>query len=360
MPIELGIWRIDGGLAPLSSSRLPDESRLEDALAQDVGITGLDLMVIGRQVITDYGKRIDLLGINADGELYVLELKRDRTPREAVAQLLDYGSWVKGLTYDRIAALFSDYSAGGRIEEAFVERFGGSPPELLNETHHLVLVASELDPSSERIVAYLAERGIAINVVFFRYFQDEGREYIGRSWLIEPIEAKTLAVNAPAVRKGGGETWNGQDFYVAFGEGPHRTWEDWQKYGFVSGGQGRWYSRTLDQLFPDARVFACAPGKGYIGVGVVKGTAQPVRDFTVTVGDRRVPILEAPLSASRMEENAENLEKSEYAVPVEWIRTQPLDQAIWEKGMFANQNTVCKLRNKFTLDRLLSRFGLQE
>jgi RecB family endonuclease NucS len=42
--------------------------------------------------VTSYGKRIDILAIDAEGTLYVLELKRDQTPRGIVAQLLDYGS----------------------------------------------------------------------------------------------------------------------------------------------------------------------------------------------------------------------------------------------------------------------------
>lgn len=30
------------------------------------------------------------------------------------------------------------------------------------------------------------------------------------------------------------------------------------------------------------------------------------------------------------------------------------------KGMFANQNTACKLRNQFTLERLVDRFDPEE
>lgn len=55
-----------------------------------------------------------------------------------------------------------------------------------------------------------------------------------------------------------------------------------------------------------------------------------------------------------------DLELSEYVVRVEWIATRPASEAIWEKGMFANQNTVCELRSRFTLDRLLEGFGLDE
>jgi hypothetical protein len=33
-------------------------------------------------------------------------------------------------------------------------------------------------------------------------------------------------------------------------------------------------------------------------------------------------------------------------------------EAIWQKGMFANQNTVVRLRDPFTLERLMEAFGL--
>ena len=358
MPVEFGLWRIDGGPLRLVSSKLPDESRLETLLAQDISILGLGVMVIGRQVVTSWGKRIDLLAIDAEGDLYAIELKRDRTPRDVVAQALDYGSWVKDLGYEQIAGLFAEYSGGQALEQAFAERFGDAPPEALNEQHHLVIVASELDASTERIVTYLsAQHGVPVNVLFFRYFVDGGSEYLARTWLIEPSEAEAQTNATERKRK---EPWNGQDFYVSFGSGEHRSWEDAVRYGFISGGQGRWYSKTLEALAPGHRVFVCIPGEGYVGVGTVKGTVQRVREFTVPLDGRETPILEAPLRAAAMDENVEDPEKSEYLVPVQWIRTLPREQAIWEKGMFANQNTACALRNRFTLERLTARFKLDE
>lgn len=46
--------------------------------------------MIGRQVRTTHGGYIDLLALNQDGQLIVIELKRELTPREVVAQALDY------------------------------------------------------------------------------------------------------------------------------------------------------------------------------------------------------------------------------------------------------------------------------
>jgi hypothetical protein len=154
-------------------------------------------------------------------------------------------------------------------------------------------------------------------------------------------------------------SWNGRDFYVACGEGPYRTWKDWAEFGFVSGGQGRWYSRTLGLLFPGARVFPYIPKTGYVGVGTVTGTAQPIRGFTVQVDGVELPILEAPgIRAERMDSNADDPERCDYAVPVRWQQLLAREDAATWPGIFGNQNTVCRLRDEETLDRLAQVFDL--
>ena len=354
MPIQLSMWRIDKELTPIPSSRLDRESRLEEILEQDPSILGLDVLIIGRQVKTAFGKRIDLIAIDSEGHLFAIEIKRNKTPREIVAQLLDYGSWLASLSYEQIVQIYSSDSQKQAFEQAFSERFDQSPPEELNEQHQLIVVASELDNSTERIISYLSElHGVPINAVFFRYFKDGSHEYLARTWLIDPNEVEARTGDR---RK---ETWNGKDYYVALGEGNTRSWDDCVKYGFVSGGGGRWYSRTLNQLNPEDRIFVCIPGTGYVGVGMVKETAQRVKDFMVEFKGKSKPILQVPLKAN-LGKRANDPEKSEYVVRVQWIKTLPKEKAIWEKGMFANQNTACKLRNKFTLDTLIDRFNLAE
>ena len=60
-----------------------------------------------------------------------------------------------------------------------------------------------------------------------------------------------------------------------------------------------------------------------------------------------------------MNENADDPELREYVVGIDWIDTRPLDDAYWETGMYANQNTVTKLRNQFTLNRLYQQFNIE-
>lgn len=366
MPIEVGIWRIDSGdVARVASSKLGNEARLEDILEQDISILGLDvLLILGRQVMTDFGKRIDLLAVDSQGELYAIELKRDRTPREIVAQLLDYGSWMLSLDVERISELYARGSGNGgkSFSEAFLERFGETVPDALNESHQLIIVASELDASTERIVSYLTDFGVPVNAVFFRYFKDGEREYLARSWLLDPLEAEgraRRAVGAPKHKP----IWNGQDFYVSFGVDEQRTWEDAVKYGFVSGGGGKWYTQSLNALQPGHRVFVNVPKHGFVGVGEVEETVVPVKEFIVDVNGETTPILEAPLKAPAMGNKADDPEMSEYVVRVKWLKTVPESAAIWEQGMFANQNTACRLqgeKGEFTIERISEHFGLDE
>jgi hypothetical protein len=314
--------------------------------------------MIGQQEIA-FGKRIDLLAMDAEGRLAIIELKRDKTPREVVAQLLEYGAWADSLALDDVEEIFARLKGNGGVDlsKAFSERFGTPLPDTFSaREHQLIVVCSELDSSTEHIVEYLSARGIPINAVFFRTFKDAAGELLARTWFIERQEAEVRASRAGRQ----GETWNGVDYYVAFGHGSSRDWEDARKYGFVSAGGGSWYSRTLSMLQPGARIFACVPGIGYVGVGKVTEPARRVAEFEVEVDGQKVPILSLPMRAPEMGSRADDAEKSEYLVRVDWIETLPLSAAIWEKGMFANQNSACKLRNKFTLDVLYDRFGIEK
>jgi RecB family endonuclease NucS len=171
MPVKFGLWRIDGSDATeVLPAALDSEKRLEDIVEKGPEILGLgDLMQIGRQVMTDFGKRIDLLAINAEGDLLVIELKRDRTPREVVAQALEYGFWIESLTYDEVAALYAHHHDGEDFDSAFTERFEIEMPEVINAAHELFVLAAGVDSSTEQIVDYLRGYGVPVNVLLFSY-----------------------------------------------------------------------------------------------------------------------------------------------------------------------------------------------
>lgn len=201
MPAEVRLWRVEAGdvLRELTRGSLDLEARLESWVDRDISVLSPDLLVIGRQVETDYGGYIDLLCLDRNGDVVIVELKRDKTPREVTAQVLDYASWVRDLSNEQITRIAEAYLArkGEQdLNKAFRERFGTEVPEVLNEDHSLLIVGSSVDPSSERIIRYLSdEHGVKINAVTFNYFTDAGgAEHIARVFLLEPEKVEKRSI----------------------------------------------------------------------------------------------------------------------------------------------------------------------
>ncbi len=356
MPIEVGIWKVNGGIKKVDFSVIESEKKLEDILSKDLSILSDDLLLVGRQVQTEYGKYLDMLAIDGEGNLHIIELKKNRAPREVVAQALDYASWVQNLSYDQVLRIYEDKNSGP-LEEAFAEKFDDSLPDKLNDTHQITIVSSQLDSETERIINYLSNNyDVPINAVFFRYFEEGEQQFLTRSWLLDPNVIDEKSSNTKVENKK--EKWNKQDFVVNFEDKPSRKWEDAVKYGFISAGGGRWYSRTLNQLFVGARIFCMIPKSGYVGIGIVIDTVKPIKDVTFKVNETEVKMSELNLKATNMFHDVENLEKCEYVVKVKWLANVSKEEAYWVKGLKANQNSAYKLRSQYTIDKVLEFFEI--
>lgn len=201
MPQAIRIWEVKNNntLHELPHPKINLEERLEQWLESDISMLSDDYLVIGCQVPTDFGGRIDLLCLDSRGNAVILELKRGLTPREVTAQALDYASWVKGLSREKIIEIANRYlDERGPLEEAFQAKFNEELPEILNESHQAIVVAEEIDPSTERIVRYLSDAGIGINVATVQHFQTtSGQEMLAQVFLIKPadIVAKAQATS---------------------------------------------------------------------------------------------------------------------------------------------------------------------
>ena len=357
MPIRHAIWKVAAQPQPLVESSLAREQLLEDMIVAAPRLLAEEWLLIGRQEDTSFGGRVDLLAIAPDGSLVLIELKRDRTPRDVVAQALDYASWVEKLRAEDIAAIYSRLAPGKSLAEDFRQRFGQDLDEdSLNQSHQIIIVTSSLDDSTERIVAYLSERDIPINVLCFQVFTHGTEQLLSRAWLLDPVRTQVSAATTPA---GPNEPWNGE-FYASYGHGESRVWADAVRYGFICGGGGAWYSKTLQLLGPGDRVWVKVPGSGFVGVGRVTGRAQPAADFRVTTPQGELPVLDVAKGGNYHRELADDPERCEYFVPVQWLQTVPLDKAVQEIGLFGNQNTVCKPTTpkwRSTVERLKEKFS---
>ena len=191
---QVHLWEVisDKKLHEIPSEQINLEERLEDWLVTDISVLDPNLLVIGRQVSTDFVGAIDLLCLDSAGDTVVVELKKGQTPREVAAQVLDYASWVRDLPHERIKTIADGhFGNSGALASAFQERFEKPLPNELNLGHRSLIVAESMDSSTERIVRYLSSMNVPINMATIQHFKDKaGKSILAQVYLIEPEEAE--------------------------------------------------------------------------------------------------------------------------------------------------------------------------
>ncbi len=197
------------------------------------------------------------------------------------------------------------------------------------------------------------------NELIVEYNQQEYLQKLLNLWNLEQSIITTSIVESTKPTTIKKDLIESPDFYVNFSEGD-RSWEDWQEYGFISGGNGKWFIQTLKNLSQGDLFFVNYCDSGYVGVGIVEKTVVPVKDFQIEINGEKVPIWEALLKSKNIDHDRHDLDLCEYFVKVKWLKTLPKNEAYWEKGMFANRNTCCRLRHQETREKLYQHFGIDE
>jgi len=197
---DIQTWEIVGGqLRPIETTlaehRRTEPYDLEAWIASDSSIVRPGLKIIGRQVMTRSGP-IDLLAIDRSGDLYIIELKRDQLPREALAQAIDYASDVQSWSLERISEICSNYT-NQSLEDLFNDTFPEADIESIkiNDTQRILLVGFSLDPALERMIEWLSEQyGVGINAVILKYIRtSSGAEVLTKTAILsEELEEERV------------------------------------------------------------------------------------------------------------------------------------------------------------------------
>jgi len=147
------------------------------------------ILIIGRQVTTNLNTFIDLLGVDNQGNTVVIELKRDKTPRDTIAQLIEYSSFVDNLDYEQLNEIFQNYTnEESNLDEYHKVYFGTSDLAdsiSWNKSSKLVIVAQEITPEIKQTALYLRRKGLDIYCLEFKYFiNDENNRMISSDFVI--------------------------------------------------------------------------------------------------------------------------------------------------------------------------------
>lgn len=203
------LWRVDAAsedgrrVEQLKAvAETETERLLEDILTTNPGLLMPDLKLVGRQTETPGGP-LDLLGVDGEGALVVFELKRGTLTREAVAQVIDYGSFLASLDADELGAHISQRSGNLGIEEIddfsswYQEQFANPLED--HQRPRLVLVGLGADERTRRMVEFLSSGDFDVSLITFHAFELDGGTVLARQ--IE-VEAPSRPTSASATKTG--------------------------------------------------------------------------------------------------------------------------------------------------------------
>jgi hypothetical protein len=209
---EIKLWKVGGSKESLSIAdvsrvgQTKTEELLEEIIVKSPNLLLSGLKLVGRQTETPGGP-LDLMGVDEDGRLIVFELKRGTLTRDAVAQIVDYASYLAELTLPELSNFVSQGSGRLGVEkidnfsEWYQLQFGKNPASIGKPK--MMLVGLGVDDRARRMVEFLADSDIEISLITFHGFGEGSDTYLARQIEVaqRPQEQSTNASKSVNLQK---------------------------------------------------------------------------------------------------------------------------------------------------------------
>ncbi len=196
MSTEIKVWQINNGKLEENKTSLVGSGRkevedLEKWIVSDSNIISQDILIIGEQVQTRSGV-IDFLGIDQLGNLLIIELKRDRIPRVALAQAIDYASDVASWEIEKINEICLKLR-NQNLEDYLNENFENIDLEdlVINKAQRILLVGFSIEEPLQRMIEWLSNTyNVNVNALLLKYFKTKSEDEMLVRTMIIPEEVE--------------------------------------------------------------------------------------------------------------------------------------------------------------------------
>ncbi len=234
----------EGKLEKFEKIAVDKEKKIEDFIERHPKILGEDIFIIGRQVKTPAGIP-DLLGLDKDGNLVIVELKKGLPARKIVAQILDYAVWGEDLQYDDLNKIAKEKHLKNYpdLYKKFEKDFGGIIPEPFNFDQRLFLISEEFDEKTIEICRYLKRNGIHISCIEMNFHGSGKQEIVDTNQIVGSEETKSEEFGEDSTLRS--LLWKERLEQRASPENKQKTQsiilKIEEKFGFKGEPHGKWY-----------------------------------------------------------------------------------------------------------------------
>lgn len=235
------------------------EKHFEEWIAKNTELLFTDkdaVLVIAQEVTGE--PMADILALDSEGNLIIIEAKRDWSDRNTMGQILDYAAHLKQWDYDAFNARARKYLKH-KVEliDAFREFVDNPdfPKDQLCKQQHLFIVAPDSDSSLFRIINWLKQYDVPIDYIPFKIMKTEQNNYL--------LKVKQISVEPPPPPWG----WEGDWFFntnETYGKG---AYEKMLKYGVIAVYGYKDGKERLDKPTAGDRILLYLNNIGIIGIG---------------------------------------------------------------------------------------------
>lgn len=199
------------------------EGLVEEWIKRNPSFLHEDLLIFSQQYKFPSGEKADLMGIDENGSLVIIEIKRGKTGKRVDIQSLKYASYVSNWNYDNIEKIAKHFfnQNSDLLEEEFhslttllQERFGEEfSVENLNKRQRIIITGQRIDVRIGSVLLWLYKQNVDIKAVEFEPYEIAGTTYL-YSRVAIPIKPykeyveirRPLETDKPWIRNG--EEWH--------------------------------------------------------------------------------------------------------------------------------------------------------
>jgi len=162
---------------------------LKDYIEKNPEIIEKGLMILKRQPVTDNRKRGDLLGLDYDGNVVVIEIKKESNDaRKVITQTLEYGIWAENLTYSDLNAYARENNKLGtfsNLEQMFQTRNDDFQNDDFNVSTRMFIVHEKIPDDVKKISRWLNRKGIRLYCTELNFHEKDGHKIAVKQDIVE-------------------------------------------------------------------------------------------------------------------------------------------------------------------------------
>jgi hypothetical protein len=189
-------------------NEIKERQHIEEWIRKNPEVLGEELLIIAHEYDKfEVNERLDLLGLDKEGNLVIIEVKRDATGGNVDFQALKYVSYCARLSSQDVLDIYSDYIKKYLVQvDAKDELLGFLEVEneeelnsILNTSQRIIIVGKEIDKRILSVCTWLYENNIGIKCVTIKPYKLEEQIIIDTNQIIPPYKLEDYYINKKTV-----------------------------------------------------------------------------------------------------------------------------------------------------------------